>query len=141
MGWYLFEILYISSNWKLVKMFLKSSAMESGKFFSKWMRDVDLCENSFFDDIFESQYLLEIYHTLLTIKNSENVIKCVCFWKDLRWRALIFWNEDGVFGDLCKNIFLDDLLRSQYLFGISQTSLFVKNSERVVNDGDGDGKR
>ena len=33
---------------------------------------------------------------------------------------------------LCKNIFVVDLLRSQYLFEILQTSLTVKNSENGV---------
>ena len=35
-------------------------------------------------------------------------------------------------GVLCKNIFVVDLLRSQYLFEILQTSLTVKNSENGV---------
>ena len=75
-------------------MFLESSAMERSIFFSKWMRVVDLCKNSFFDNIFRSQYLFEIYHTSLNIKNSENVIKRGCFWKVLRWRAFFLMKEE-----------------------------------------------
>ena len=33
---------------------------------------------------------------------------------------------------MCKNIFLANLLGSQYLFEILQTSITVKNSENVV---------
>ena len=58
------------------------------------MRVVDLCKNSFFDNIFRSQYLFEIYHTSLNIKNSENVIKRGCFWKVLRWRAFFLMKEE-----------------------------------------------
>ena len=36
---------------------------------------------------------------------------------------------------LCKNIFGADLLGSQYLFKILQTSLTVKDSENVVKSG------
>ena len=42
----------------------------------------------------------------------------------LRWRAQPFyWNEGAVSGVLCKNIFVVDLLGSQYLFEILQTLL------------------
>ena len=45
----------------------------------------------------------------------------------MQWRAQIFcWNEGEVSGDL---------LGSQYLFEILQTSLTVKNSENVVKSG------
>ena len=42
------------------------------------------------------------------------------------------WNEGAVPGVLCKNIFVADLLGSQYLFETLQISLTVKNSENVV---------
>ena len=39
-----------------------------------------------------------------------------------------FWKEGAVSGVLCKNIFLDELLESEYLFEILQASFTVKNS-------------
>ena len=45
------------------------------------------------------------------------------------------WNEGAVSGVLCENIFLDELLESEYLFEILQTSFTVKNSENVLNSG------
>ena len=36
---------------------------------------------------------------------------------------------------MCKNIFLADLLGSQYLFKTLQTSLTIKNSEYMVKSG------
>ena len=45
------------------------------------------------------------------------------------------WNEGAVSGVLCKNIFLDELLESECLFEILQTSFTVKNSENVLNSG------
>ena len=54
----------------------------------------------------------------------------------MRCRTQIFcWNEGAVSGVLCKNIYLADLLGSQYLSEILQTSLNVKNSENVVKSG------
>ena len=54
----------------------------------------------------------------------------------MRWRAQIFyWNEGAVSGVLCKNIFVADLLGSQNLFKILETSLIVENSENVVKRG------
>ena len=44
-------------------------------------------------------------------------------------------NEGAVSGVLCKNIFVADLLGSQYLFETLQTSLTVKNSEIGVKSG------
>ena len=50
-----------------------------------------------------------------------------------KWRAKIFfWYEGAVSGVLCKIIFVVDLLGSQYLFKILQTSLTVKNNKNVV---------
>ena len=43
--------------------------------------------------------------------------------------------EGAVPGILFKNLFVADLLGSQYLFEILQTSLTVKNSENVVKSG------
>ena len=54
----------------------------------------------------------------------------------MQWRAQIFcWMEGAVPGILFKNLFVADLLGSQYLFEILQTSLTVKNSENVVKSG------
>ena len=40
---------------------------------------------------------------------------------------------------MCKNIFVADLLRSQFLFELLQTSLTVKNSENgMVGGGEGE---
>ena len=49
--------------------------------------------------------------------------------------ANVFWNEWEVWGLLFKNNLLADLLGSQYIVGILQTSLNVKNSETVVKSG------
>ena len=46
-----------------------------------------------------------------------------------------YWNGGAVSGVSCKNIFVADLLGSQYLFEILQTSLTVKNSKNVVKNG------
>ena len=43
-----------------------------------------------------------------------------------------FRNEGGLQGVLCKNILLADLLGSQHLFEILQTSVTAKKSENVV---------
>ena len=46
------------------------------------------------------------------------------FQKLVRWRAKTFrWNEGAVLGILCENIFVTDLLGSQHLFEVLQTSL------------------
>ena len=41
--------------------------------------------------IYGSQYLLEILHTSLNVKNSENVIKSGCFKKPSGWKAPFFF--------------------------------------------------
>ena len=70
------------------------------------------------------------------MKTSWHVVKSGCFEKFLRWKAQTFyWNEGAVSGVLCKSIFEADLLGSQHLFEILQTSLTVKNSENVVKSG------
>ena len=48
---------------------------------------------------------------------------------------IIYWNEGAVSGVLRKNIFVANLLGSQYLFEILQISLTVKNSENIVKSG------
>ena len=54
----------------------------------------------------------------------------------MRRRAQIFFgNEEAVSGVLHKNNFVSDLLGSQHLFEILQTSLTFKNSENVVKSG------
>ena len=56
--------------------------------------------------------------------------------KNLRWRAQRFcWNEGAVSDVFCKIVFVADLLGSQYLIEILQTSLNAKNSENVVKSG------
>ena len=42
-------------------------------------------------DLLGSQYLLEVLQTSLTFKNSEKVVKSVCFKKSLRWRVPSFF--------------------------------------------------
>ena len=49
--------------------------------------------------------------------------------------AIFFWNKGEVEGVLCKNILLANLLGSQHLLEILQTSLTFKNSEKVVKSG------
>ena len=49
--------------------------------------------------------------------------------------SIFFWNEEGVWGVLWKNILLAELLGSQHLFEILRTSFTVKNSENVVKSG------
>ena len=49
--------------------------------------------------------------------------------------ANVFWNEWEVWGLLFKNNLLADLLGSQYIVEILQTSFNVKNSENVEKSG------
>ena len=54
----------------------------------------------------------------------------------MRWRVQPFYqNEGAVSGFLYKNNFVSDLLGSQHLLEILQTSLTVKNSENEVKSG------
>ena len=46
-------------------------------------------------DLLGSQYLFEILQTSLTVKNNENGVKSACFEKLLRWRAPIFFRNEG----------------------------------------------
>ena len=47
--------------------------------------------------LLRSQYLIEMLEISLTFKNSENVVKSGCSVRCLRWRALIFsQNESGI---------------------------------------------
>ena len=54
-----------------------------------------LSKNIFVPDLIGSQYLFEISQTSLTIKNSDSVVKSRCFEKLLRWRAPIFFRNEG----------------------------------------------
>ena len=54
-----------------------------------------LCKNIFVTDLSGSNHLFEILQTSLTFKNSENVVKSGCFEKFLRWRAPIFFQNEG----------------------------------------------
>ena len=84
-----------------------------------------MCKNGFLAKLLGSQYLFEILHTSLTVKNSENVEKSGCFEKRLRWRAPIsFRNEGGISFRI--------LLGGRYLFEILYTCYTVKTSWHVV---------
>ena len=52
-----------------------------------------------------------------------------------RERKFFFGNERAVSGVLYKNNFVSDLLGSQYLLEILQSSLTVKNNENGVKSG------
>ena len=54
-----------------------------------------LRKNILLADLSGSQHLLEIGQTSLTFKNSEKVAKSGCFEKLLRWRAPIFFRNEG----------------------------------------------
>ena len=58
------------------------------------MSDV-LCKNILLADLLLGQYLLEILQSSLTVKNNENGVKSGCFGKLLRWRAAIFFRNEG----------------------------------------------
>ena len=89
----------------------------------------DLCRNIFLTGLFEIQYLFEIYHTSITIKKSENVVKKGCLEKCLLWRVQIsFLNERGTKILLCKNLYFAKLLRGLYLSKILELSSTVKTS-------------
>lgn len=45
----------------------------------------------FYGDLLENKYLFQIFHSSITIKNSESVKKSGYFEKSLRWRAHIFF--------------------------------------------------
>ena len=49
--------------------------------------------------------------------------------------AIFFWNEREAKGVLCKNILLTDLLGSQHLLEVLQTSLTFENRENAVKSG------
>ena len=55
----------------------------------------------------------------------KNASEKFCFWCSME---STFWKEGAVSGVLCKNIFLDELLESEYLFEILQASFTDKNS-------------
>ena len=59
----------------------------------------------------------------------------LCCDKILCCSQILCWNEGAVSGVFCKNIFVSDLLGSQDLFEILQTSHTFKNSENVVKSG------
>ena len=54
-----------------------------------------LCKNILLADLLLGQYLLEILQSSLTVKNNENGVKSGCFEKLLRWRAPIFFRNEG----------------------------------------------
>ena len=70
------------------------------------------------------------------MKTICHVVKSGGFQIFVRWIAQFFCcNEGAVSVVLCKNIFVHDLLGSQHLFEILQTSLTFKNCENVVKSG------
>ena len=54
-----------------------------------------MCKNILLADLLGSQHLLEILQTSLTFKNSEKVVKSGYLKKSLRWRAPIFFRNEG----------------------------------------------
>ena len=54
-----------------------------------------LCKNILLADLLLGQYLLELLQSSLTVKNNENGVKSGCFEKLLRWRAPIFFRNEG----------------------------------------------
>ena len=54
-----------------------------------------LCKNILLADLLLGQYSLEILQSSLTDKNNENGVKSGCFEKPLRWRAPIFFRNEG----------------------------------------------
>ena len=58
------------------------------------MYDV-LCKNILLANLLGSQHLLEILQISLTFKSSEKLVKSGYFEKILRWRAPIFFRQEG----------------------------------------------
>ena len=54
-----------------------------------------LSKNIFVGDVLGSQYLYRILQTCLTVKNSKNGVKSGCFVNCLRWKAPIFFRNEG----------------------------------------------
>ena len=54
-----------------------------------------LYKNNFESDLLGIQHLFQILQTSFTFKNNENVVKSGCFKKLLRWRAPIFYRNEG----------------------------------------------
>ena len=77
-------------------VFLKDSAIKSTIFcWNEGAVSCVLCKNIISADLSGSQYLFEILQNSFTVKKSENVIKCGCFEKLLRWRAPNFFRNEG----------------------------------------------
>ena len=68
---------------------------EERKFYFEIKEGCVLCKNILLTDLSGSQYLFEILQTSLTVKNSESVVKSWCFEKYSRWRAPIFFGNEG----------------------------------------------
>ena len=88
----------------------------------------------FYGDLLENKYLFQIFHSSITIKNSESVKKSGYFEKSLRWRAhiLLFLLKANTKSLVQKCYCFPNLLGSQYLFEILHTPLIVKNSENKI---------
>ena len=89
----------VKTSKNIVKMdVVKVTAMKIDILFSKRKGDVKwLLEQHFLTDLLGSQYFFEIYHTSLTIKYSENIVKRGCFERRLQREAPTFaWKEGGI---------------------------------------------
>ena len=87
----------------------------------------------FYGDLLENKYIFQIFHSSITIKNSESVKKSRYFEKSLRWRAHIFFLLKTNTKSLVQKCYcFPNLLGSQYLFEILHTPLIVKNSENKI---------
>ena len=81
--------------WEKVNAFKRFCDGERNFFSNKGGLWGFLCTNILLANLLESQHFLEVLQTLLTFKNSEKVVKSYCFEKLLRWRAPIFFQNDG----------------------------------------------
>ena len=88
-------------------MLLKDSAMESANYFgNKGEVQGVLCKTILLANLLESLHFLEILQTSVTFKNSEKVVKSVCFEKRLRWRALYFFEMTEGYKVSCVKILM-----------------------------------
>ena len=67
--------------------------MESVTFSEMKMGCKITCVKAFLTDLLGSQYLFEVYHTSLTIKNSENVGKSSCFENIVTMENITFFSK------------------------------------------------
>ena len=65
-----------------------------------------MCKSTLLAELLGSQHLLEVLQTSLTFKNSENVVKGICFGKRLQWRAPIFFEMKEGYKVSCVKILI-----------------------------------